>query len=166
MTALSGFFLNTRPSVIYLEVLELIHPKFSQTYRLVKNADRNLSLTHEGPAGPFTYSLAPLTIRPLGSDTDLDQEIEVVLGDVGEIMATEIQAVSDANAMMTKPTAKYRVYRSDDFSAPLFGPVNLRIDAVTLTTESAAFKAKSASYNIVRTGEVYRTDRFPMLESV
>ncbi len=68
--------------------------------------------------------------------------------------------------MMTKPTAKYRVYRSDDLTDPIFGPVNLRIDAVTLTRDSAAFKAKSASYNVIRTGEVYRTDRFPMLESI
>lgn len=167
--ALSQFFFSSKPSVVYLECVELYHPNFAvsgQTFRLVRNSASDLSLTHEGPAGPFTYTFAPMTIKPLSASSDLDQDIEITLGDVGDFIATELQNVMNSNGMLTRPTAKYRVYRSDDFSAPLFGPINLRIDGLSMNREGASFKAKSASYNIVRTGEIYRTDRFPMLASV
>jgi hypothetical protein len=165
VTALSEFFFNSRPSIIYLEGLEIIHANFSQTYRLIRNSAKTLSLTHEGAVGPFDYVFAPIAIKPLGSNTDLDQEIEVTLGDVGQIIAAELKRVSDANQMMVKPIVKYRVWRSDDLTDPLLF-ATLQIDAVSLTQETAAFKARSAAYNLVRTGEVYRIDRFPMLESV
>lgn len=165
MTALSDFFFNSRPSVVYLELLEIKHPNFGADYRLVRNAVNGVFVTHEDSLS-WTYDFMPMQIKPLGASTDLDQVIEITLGDVGQVISKEIKNVMTANGMLTKPTAAYRVYRSDDLDAPLFGPVRLRIDGVSLTKEGAKFQAKAASYNIVRTGEIYRTDRFPMLESV
>lgn len=165
MTALSDFFFNSSPSVVYLELLEIKHPNFGADYRLVRNAVNNLFVTHEDSLS-WTYEFTPMTIKPLGSTTDLDQVIEITLGDVGQIIATELKAVANANGMLTKPTAAYRVYRSDDLTFPLYGPVRLRLDGVSMTKDGVKFQAKAASYNIVRTGEQYRTDRFPMLESV
>lgn len=164
MTALSEFFLNSSPVVVYLELLEISHPNFSQTYYLTREP-KPLTVTHSLD-GSHDYTFCPMTIKPLGADQDLDQDIEITLGDVGEVIAKEIENVYVANAMMVKPIAKYRVYRSDDLTDELFGPEALRIDAVSLTKEGAAFRAKSASFNIVRTGESYRTERFPMLEAL
>lgn len=165
MTALSDFFFNSRPSVVFLELLEIKHPNFGADYRLVRNAAPQVFVTHED-ALSWTYEFCPMSIRPLASTTDLDQVIEIQLGDVGQIIADEIKNVMTANGMLIRPTVAYRVYRSDDLTQPLYGPIRLRIDGVSLNKEGAKFQAKAASYNLVRTGETYRTDRFPMLESV
>lgn len=165
MTALSEFFFNSQASVVYLELLEIKHPNFAADYRLVRNAAPQVFVTHEN-ALSFTYEFCPMTIKPLGSGTDLDQMIEINLGDVGQVIATELTNVMAANGMLVKPTAKYRVYRSDDLSAPLYGPISLRLDGVSMNKEGVKFQAKAASYNIVQTGEKYITERFPMLESV
>jgi hypothetical protein len=105
----------------------------------------------------------PMKIRRLGSNTDLDQDIEVTLGDLGQVIPSEIQLITDANTFQVKPLLKYRTYRSDDPAAPLFGPVSLRIDAIAMTKEGTTFLAKAASFNVARTGETYHVLRFPML---
>jgi hypothetical protein len=35
-----------------------------------------------------------------------------------------------------------------------------------MTKEGCSFRAKAASYNIVRTGETYRVEAFPMLQAL
>lgn len=165
MSDYSEFFLSSPPETAQLDLLEITHPNFSQTYRLVRNHPENGGVTvmHEGAVGPFAYTYMPMRIKAIGSTTNLDQELEVTLGDLGLVIPTEIQAITDANGFRTKPLLKYRTYRSDDLTAPIYGPVTLRIDGVTLTKEGCAFRAKSASLNRVRTGETYDLLRFPML---
>lgn len=165
MTGLSDFFLNTAPSVVQLECIELSHPKFTQTYRLVRNALAGITVTHDADSGggSFFYSFMPMKIRTLASSTDLDQEIEVTFGDVGQVLSTETEKVSDGNGFYIKPTLKYRTYRSDDLANVLFGPIVLEIDGITLTKEGSSFKARAINYNMVRTGQVYDVRRFPML---
>lgn len=164
MSALSEFFLHSSPAVVYIEGIEITHSAFSGTHRLVRNAN-SLALTHEDTID-YDYTYVPLRIKTLASNTDLGQEMEITIGDLGDIIATELQNVSDANKMYEKPIVTYRCWRSDDLTEPLFGPVRLRIDGLSLTKEGAAFRAKAASYNIVRTGETYRVERFPMLEAL
>jgi hypothetical protein len=166
MSTYSEFFLNTRPDVVQLDLVEISHPNFTQTYNIVRNAVAGVSVTHEGPAGPFDYQYVPMRLVPLSASTDMDQEIEITLGDVGEIMQQELDAVSDANGFQTKPTVVYRTYRHDDLSAPLFGPVTLTVNGMTLTREGSVFRAQAASFNLSRTGATYRVERFPMLEGV
>lgn len=164
--SLVSFFLSSSPSVVQLECVEITHPNFSHTYRLVRNALAGVTVTHDAASGggSFAYTFMPMKIRPLASSTDLDQEIEVTLGDVGEVIATELDRVSDGNGFYVKPIIKYRSYRSDDLANVLFGPVTLEINGISLTKEGASFKARAANFNLVRTGEIYSVGRFPMLE--
>ena len=149
--------------MVQLECIQLSHPNFSQTYRLVRNALAGVTVTHEGGGGPFLYSFMPMTIRVLGASTDMDQSIEVTFGDVGQVISAEIENVANANGFQTKPLIQYRSYRSDDLTHVLFGPATLEIDTVSLTREGASFKAKAPNFNLVRTGEIYSVSRFPML---
>lgn len=159
-TDLRDFFFNTRESVQEYETIILEHPDFSQTYRLVRNRAGGLTTVHGG--GVF-YQYLPMQIRPLASQTDMDQEIEVTLGDLGEIVAAELENIAEANGFNVKPVCTYATFRSDDTSGRMFGPIIMNMDAVSLNRDGAAFKAKATNFNVSTTGEIYDTGRFPML---
>lgn len=157
-----GYFLATKSSVVYLETLEISHPSFSKTYRIVRNAIGGLTATLETSA-VVTFDYYPLRMKPVGISDDLDQTLQVDLGDLGQIVPMEIDNASAAGTMGTKPKVVYRAYRSDDLSAPISGPLNLEMQDISLAKEGASFEAKAPSLNVNRTGELYKVDRFPML---
>lgn len=113
-----------------------------------------------------------MIIKTLGATSSLDQMMEITFGDVGQILATEIQLISDANGFQTKPTLIYREYRSDEFVitdgdpvyfGPMFGPFELEINALAFNKQGCVFTAKPPAFNRTRTGEIYDVNRFPML---
>lgn len=167
MSDYSEFFLSSPPTVSQLDLLEISHPDFTQIYYLVRNSPFCLPIevTHED-ASVHTYEYVPMRVKPLGTQMDLDQELEVTLGDLGEILPAELDAVAAGNGFQTKPTVIYRTYRSDDLSAPLFGPVNLRVDGISFSREGASFRARAAAFNVTRTGQTYRIEDIPMLEGL
>lgn len=163
MSDLSEFYLNSSSSIIQYETLEISHSGFSQTYRLIRNslADVNLTL-EDSSVVSFTY--CPMRIRRSALQDDLDQALLIDLGDVGQIIAEEVNRIRTAEKMAEYPILKYRTYRSDDLTAPLFGPWVLEIEAVNLNREGATFEAKVQGLNSQTTGLLYTTKRFPMLE--
>jgi hypothetical protein len=163
MSLLSEFFLSTSPSIVQLDCLEIQHADFSQTYRLVRNAASGVSVTHEGPDGPYDYTYCPMTVTPIGTSTDLSQSLAVTLGDVGEILRAEIANITAANGMNTRPTLTFRVYRSDALTGPIFGPVVLEMSKITCSADGASFQAVAPELNASRNGETYTVEKFPML---
>ncbi len=162
MTSYAEFFLNSKTSVVQLETLEITHPNFTKTYRIVRNAIEGASLTLETGA-TATFQYYPLSIENAGVRDDLDQAIKINLGDLGEVLPKELDEVSSNNGFETKPTVVYRTYRSDDLSRPLFGPVVLEVSSFAFNREGSTFEAKAPSLNVNKTGELYKLDRFPML---
>jgi len=165
MSALSDYILNSAPYVVQLQLLEFKHPNFSTTYRVVRNAIAGVTVTHEGGAGPFVYSYYPLLIKAVGSGDDLDQSIEITLGDLGQVLPAELDRVATANAFTTKPTVSYREYRSDDLTAPIYGPLTFRIDSMGFSKDGAAMKAKAAAFNTGRVGAYFSIEAFPSLNA-
>lgn len=163
MSDLSEFFFSSSPAVVRLQLLEISHPSFSTTYRVVRNAVGGVSVTHEGPAGPFAYTHYPMKIRVVGSGNDLDQSVEVSFGDLGQTLPNEIASAMEENTMHTKPTMVYREYRSDDLDAPLGTPLTLQITTIVFNRTGATFEAKPPAFNRTRTGELYTIAKFPML---
>lgn len=162
MSDYTEFFLNSRSSVIQLELLEISHSAFTQTYRVVRNAVNGVTVTLEDDSTQeFIYY--PLRITSKGNRADLDQILQIDLGDLGEILPTELDAVDSADGFTEKPVVKYRTYRSDDLTTPLFGPLVLEVSAFSFNRQGSSFEAKAPSLNINKTGEVYKLDRFPML---
>lgn len=165
MSAYTEYFLNSPSSVVHLDTLEISHPNFTQTYWIVRNAVKGLTATLETAVSQeFTYY--PCRITPLGSSDDLDQAMRIDLGDLGEVIPLEFDAVEAAGGFQTKPTVKYRAYRSDDLSAPLYGPLVLEVREFSFDREGASFEARAPSLNLTRVGEFYRLERFPMLRGV
>lgn len=159
-----NYFLNSKSSVAQLETIEISHPAFSQTYRIVRNAAAGVAVTLEnGSSATFDYY--PMKLSPQHARDDLDHSISVTFGDLGEILPLELDRVMNYPAGMDiKPVVKYRVYRSDDLSSPLYGPLVLEVEAFTFNKEGSTFEAKAPSINLTRTGEVYSLTRFPALK--
>ena len=162
MSAYSEFFLNSSSAVVQLELLEISHPNFTQTYRVVRNAVDGVTVTLEDDSVE-TFTYYPLKITTNESKEDLDFSLSIEIGELGEVIPTEIDAISSASGFDTKPTVKYRTYRSDDLTAPLIGPYILEVGSFNFNRDGCSFTAKAPSLNISNTGELYRLDRFPML---
>lgn len=156
------FFLKAKASVVQLELLEISHPDFTKPYFIVRNAPDGVTVTLEDSTEQ-AFEYYPLKVTPSGSKEDLDFGVRVDLGDLGEVLPEELDAVASGNGYGTRPTVKYRLYRSDDLSAPMLGPHLLEVTAFSFTREGSSFEARAPSLNINRTGELYRMDRFPPL---
>lgn len=162
MSAYTEFFLNSPASTVQLELIEISHPSFSQTYRIVRNAVNGVTVTLED-SSVVTFDYYPLQIEAGNTRETLDQSFTITLGDTGDILPAELDAVATADTFNIRPTIKYRTYRSDDLSTPLFGPLLLEVENFAFDRTGVSFSAKAPSLNVNSTGERYLLDRFPML---
>lgn len=161
----AAYFLNSRSSIVELETIELSHPNFTQTYFCVRNAPRGLTAKLEtGVSVDFQYY--PMQIQNKGAKNDLDSGLTISFGDLGEVLPKELDSVSSANGFNVKPVILYRTYRSDDLSAPMFGPMKLEVATFAFSQQGATFDAAAPALNLTSTGELYAIDRFPMLRGL
>lgn len=163
--ALADFFLNSDSDIIQYDTLEIQHPDFSKFYRLVRNNVRGLTANHED-GFPLFFAYYPLRIDGAGARSDLDYAITITFGDLGEVLPQELENVYRKDGFAVKPIIRYRAYRSDDLSEPMFGPIELEIGTISFDSTGCKFEAKAPELNINATGEVYRFDRFPMMRGI
>lgn len=156
------FFLNSKSSVVQLELMEISHPNFTKVYRIVRNAVKGITVTLETGAS-VSFDYYPMRIENNGSRDDLDQSFTITLGDLGEVLPKELDSVASAQGYGVNPVVTYRTYRSDDLTRPLFGPVLLEVESFAFNREGSTFTAKAPSLNVNKTGELYKLERFPML---
>lgn len=161
MSDLTEYFLG-RPTTVGrpIECLTISHPSFSQVYNVVRNV--RLGITAEG----VDYTYIPLEITSLGARPNLDSGFKINMGDLGEIIPLELDAVAADEAFNVKPTVIWRTYREDDLTQPLQGPLTLEISDFAFKREGCSFDAKAPALNNNRTGEVYSIANFPMLRGV
>lgn len=162
MSDITEFYLGSKSSVVYIETLEISHPNFSQTYWLVRNIVGGIDLVLETTATQ-TFDYYPCLIRRLKQSNNLDQGFDISIGDVGDILNNEINAVIAADGFAIKPIVRYRAWRSDVPGMPLYGPTELEIRKVATTFNASTFQAVAPKLNISSTGELYTINRFPML---
>ena len=148
----------TVPEGVSYGRFSILNTQYS-TFRIVRGSTL---LAHSAyGAADFTYY--PLRITGNGTRENLDFGIRIDLGDLGELLPQELDRVSGDSAYDVLPTVKYWTYRSDDLTAPLFGPLVLEVKNINFNREGASMDAKAPSLNVSRTGERYTTNRFPML---
>jgi len=162
----SEFFLNSKSSIVQLELLEIAHSSFLQTYRVVRNAVNGVIVDHNDGSGTWAYEYCPMQIGLTGPRDDLDQILSVNFGDLGTIFSENIEAVREDDTSNELPTVVYRTYRSDVLTEPLYGPLFLQIRKIAMTNEGAKFEARAPSLNKNKTGEKYSLARFPMLKGL
>jgi len=154
-----SYFLNSGRDVVALELIEISHSAFSQVYRRVRNARDGVVVTLEtGVQAAFEWY--PMAITELSDQADLDTGIRIDFGDLGEVLPLELDRSYSAGLMSEKPRIVYRVYRSDDLTAPMIGPVVLEAANFSFKREGASFEASAPYVNKNRTGETYNLTRF------
>lgn len=160
----ASFFLN-RPSSVYpIDCLEISHPSFSQTYRVQMANANGVTVTHEDGQQYF-YEYFPLKVDKGSTTDDLDQSLNISMGELGEIFPKELDALFAGPNSTVKPMLSYRYYRSDDLTAPLEKAV-LELQNFTFDdTGNTTFQAMAPLLNNSKTGELYTLDRFPMLRA-
>lgn len=161
MSSYTEFFLSSPARVVQLDLLEISHPNFSKTYRIVRNKVGGVTATIDGSPQDFEYY--PLTVTPNSDRGDLDYALQIQLGDLGELIPAELDNIAAADGWNTKPGVRYWTFRSDDLTSPLFGPISLEVAVFPMTREGVSFVASAPALNSNRTGEMYLPSRFPGL---
>lgn len=161
-SAALSYFLRSNRDVVLLETIEITHSSFTQDYRIVRNHPLNggVDVTLETGGDPVHFQYYPLQITHLAGEPDLDTGIRVDLGDLGEILPKEMDAVFADDTMSEKPKVVYRAYRSDDLDAPMVGPLFLEATTLSFNNIGASFEASAPYVNITKTGQVYNLTRF------
>lgn len=154
-----NYFLRGKRHVAYLDLIEISHSAFSQTYRKVRNHRDGVTVTLEG-GGVASFDWYPLEITELSDEANLDTGIRIEFGDLGEVLPMELDRTYAADAMGEKPRITYRAYRSDDLTSPLVGPYKLEATTFSFTREGASFEASAPYMNTNKTGETYNLTRF------
>lgn len=149
MTAFTDYILSAEPNDVYLETLQLSHPSWSQTYRIIRNDCLGRTLTTESGTFPFVYY--PVEIKFSPDKTDLDKTLSFVVGDLGEIIPSEVLRMQEADTMTTKPVLTYRGYSSESNSM-VYGPVTFDVKGLSVISEGARIDAGAPSVNSSRTG--------------
>ncbi len=125
---LADFFFTSHPNTVQFQTIEITHPNFTSPFRFVRNEPNGILAFNEGLDGPYTYEYLPMEIKTLGTTSSLDQSLEVTLGDLGQIIPTQLRILSDGNGFQTKPILVYREYRSDDYAMQQIGPPDWEFD--------------------------------------
>lgn len=158
------FFLNSKRDIVQVETFEISHPSFSDVFYLVRNAIKGFTAQLE-TSELVTFEYVPMQISASGIKDDMDEKIELTIGDVGEILPQQIDLMSQDDSFDVMPSLVYRVYRSDDITSPMLGPVRLEITEITFKKEGSLIVARAPRFNVNKTGERYTIERFPMLRS-
>ena len=163
MPSYAAFYLNSASSVVLLDTIQITHPNFSQEYDIVRNATLGVTATIEDGVTSKNFVYYPLGIARQGASDDLDQSLQIQLGDLGQIIPQEIDRVRAAGAMKIRPQLIYRSYRSDDLTAPLEGPFLFEVPTLASASQETTIQASAPRLNLNTTGEAYRLDRFSPL---
>lgn len=165
---LAEFFLTAPRSVRRLELIELTHPNFTRDYRLVRNARRGVTATINvgGTPTATAFQFYPLRIRRDSASDDLSEGLTLDVGDLGELIPQEIDAIENAAGMSVRPRLRYWAFRSDDLVSPILGPYEYEVKTISRSPLGASIKAGAPELAMSATGESYTPERFPMLRGM
>lgn len=158
----AAYFLGSPSSVAQIETLEINHPAFSRVFRVQHTVTAGVAAGLETGGGVW-WDYYPLQIRRLAARANLDTGLSVTLGDLGDVIPAEMERVRLSSFARVAPTVRFRTYRSDDLSRPLYGPLTLEAGPISTKREGATFEARAPRLALGRTGECYTFDRFPAL---
>lgn len=159
---LADLLINRPRGVASLEVMEISHPSFTQTYYLLKNYVRNGEIDIKLETGAtVTARYVPSKIQWASSKTNMDQVFNITIQDLNDIIQAEESrvALSDDSPVV----CRLRAYRSDDLTKPGDGPIDLEVTNIDYDKRGCTFTASPPNANETGTGERYTVERFPTL---
>lgn len=167
---IKDFHLDSSPSIASLETLEVSHSLWPKPVRIVTNhADGIDAMLETGEIVNFEF--APLLINKGMTSDDLDQNLNITLGDLGEIVPPLIKQIR-ASESDEHPQVIYRQYAFDT-SAKAFAkpkPIDimkgLYVEQMSRDHQATTFDAKTRDKNTVSTGRPYTTVSHPDLKGL
>lgn len=157
------YFLRGDPGVIRMQLVEVSHPAWENTYRYVQNIADGVTVTHEDGA-VLDYAYSPIIIKKSKTDDNLDQSITVTVGDLGEQIPLDMDRLRESDEFRAvKPTLNYREYLSDNLSEPLLTIEKLEVTDYQPHLEGGMFVCKAKEMNLTRTGISYTIEDFAAL---
>jgi len=162
--------LDSSPSIAALETLEISHSLWPMPIRIVTNhADGIDAMLETGEVVNFEF--APLLINKGTTSDDLDQNLNITLGDLGEIVPPLIKQIraSDSDEY---PQVIYRQYAYDvaTMSFAKDKPIDiikgLFVEQKSRDHQATTFEAKTPDKNTVATGRSYTPEDYPDLKGL
>ena len=157
-----NYWLGGNPDDVRLQLIEVSHPAWSKVYRIVKNHADGVTVEHED-GDFFDYEYVPLTIQMGKNADDLDQDITIGVGDLGETFPDELRAARESEQSHIRPTLNYREYNLSDLSKPQVFITGLEVTDYEPKREGAVFVCRAKQMNLTKTGETYNLDDYPTL---
>lgn len=157
-----NYWLSGNPDDVRLLLVEISHPAWSKTYRIVQNHADGVTVQHEDTFS-YDYEYVPLTIQRGNNSDDLDQEITIGVGDLGEIFPKELDAARASAYSKIRPRLNYREYNLSDLTKPQVTILDLEVTDYEPKKEGAVFVCRAKQMNLTKTGEVYTLDNTPTL---
>ncbi|CAM3969845.1 hypothetical protein PSAR109036_01805 [Psychrobacter arenosus] len=162
--------LDSRPSIALLETIEAKHSAWGTSLRIATNHADGFEARNE--LGQFTqYQFAPLIINKGSVSDDLDQSLNITLGDLGEILPPLIKQIRDADSD-EMPSVTYRAYAYDVASMSLAKetPIdiikNLPVQTMSRDHQGTTFEAKTESKNAVVVGRTFNPNDYQDLKGL
>lgn len=160
---LENYHLDSAPSVVLIQCVEIKHSLWPQPLRYVLNDGDGVTVQHEDGVTAF-YEYMPLNIQRGASSDNLDQKLTITVADLGEIVPQLLKTVRAAKTQEC-PEVIYRQYMSTDLNNPIDVVSQLYVSKSNRDEQGTTFEAGSPSLNVVGTGERYTVEMFPSLRS-
>ena len=165
---LTSFYLDHEPEFVLLETCQISHPSWDESFNIVTNHDDGIVATLEDDS-VVEFKYVPAKIIKGSAADDLDQSIQLVVGDLGEIIPNLIQKIREANSL-EKPSVTYRSYAYDASANQFINnkPIEiikgLYISTSSRDRNSTSIDASTPSKNQVRVGRLYDFENYPDLK--
>lgn len=144
-----------------IEFLEISHPNWPSVLRYVVNSSEPITVKHEDGQS-FEYIYSPIQITRSSDQDTLDQEVNFMIGDVGQIVPDLIDLfIHDEE--IEAPFASYRAYFVGQYDAPIFIAKNLEIESITRDWQGTQGDAKAPGLNDSGNGGIYSASTDPSL---
>ena len=167
---IKDFHLDSVSSVVLLETLEISHSLWPTPIRIVTNHPDGVAVTLENNQQAF-FEFIPLMIQRGNTSDDLDQTLNITVGDLGEIVPPLIQKIRDASSD-EKPQVIYRSFAFDAASMVLTKqtPIEiirgLSVAKMNQDYQATTFEAATSGKNSVKTGRTYNFKDYPDLRGL
>lgn len=167
---IKDFHLDSATSVVLLETLEISHSLWPDPIRIVTNHPDGISVTLEN-GQPATFEFIPLMIKRGNTSDDLDQTLNITVGDLGEVVPPLIQKIREASSD-EKPQVIYRSFAFDAASMVLTKPTpieiirGLYVAKMNQDHQATTFEAATSGKNSVKTGRTYNFEEYPDLRGL
>ena len=159
---LEDYHLDSAPSTVLIQCLEIKHSLWPQPLRYVLNDGDGVTVQHEDGISAF-YEYMPLNIQRGTTSDNLDQKLTITVADLGEIVP---QLLKKARAAKTVecPEVIYRQYFSTDLETPVDIVSQMFVTSSSRDMQGTTFEASAEKSNVVGTGERATIEMFPSLK--